>query len=201
MMHKCALVYRRAAALGLALVAVTVVRPAAAAEFGDTGVWSPSGHFQFSQDNYTNASGVDRTAYSLSIAPALMYFVAKNVAVGARVLFSYDTPASGPEFSSSQFGVQLGYNWKVGEKVSLFPKIDVGYSQGTYYFGSGDQVAKTIGVNLYLPLLYHVAPHFFIGGGPHAYTRVLSVVSTGGAGTEGGDRTVLSLESVIGGWF
>jgi hypothetical protein len=144
--------------------------------------------------------------------PAVHYFVAEHVSLGAELMFRYTNETS-PSLHSktTRFGGGLifGYDVRLGERVSLWPRAFLGYSTGhveyeyalvcTYpgYCTGGGSASDTHGVitTLSMPLLLHPVPHFFVGGGP----AVGGFFETGESAAD--PWFYVNLAVVLGGWF
>ena len=88
-------------------------------------------------------------------------------------------------------GPRVGYNVGINEQLSFWPKGGLVFSHSSS--SPDDSSDSRTGLEIYAPLLFHPAPHFFLGGGPGLST---DLSSSGGAKT-----TTIRLESVVGGWF
>jgi hypothetical protein len=123
-------------------------------------------------------SGTARTG--VSIAPGFDYFVADNVSLGADVVVDYstgsslDTGGSSTSLTTTSVGVapRVGIVFPVvpGE-ISLWPLVEVGYGilnqSETSSFGANTHNIHRTWIAASLPVLYHVAPPFFVGAGPY----------------------------------
>jgi hypothetical protein len=85
-------------------------------------------------------------------------------------------------------GVRAGYNIPMNGNVSVWPKLGLTLAHSDGFFLFGDRTYLEVSVTA--PFLVHVAPHFFIGGGPGLITQL-------------GDVTVatLNVSAVVGGYF
>jgi len=161
--------------------------------FGERGTVSPSGSVSLGfWGSGSNGSG---------LAPGAMVFVADGLAVGGSALLFY---SSGSGLSYATFGIapSVGLNLWVRDRLSFFPQVSLQATLRQFTSG-GDVTQRELATTVYLPLLLHVTPHFFIGLGPSASIPVAS--RTTGSSISGltfgtGGNFVL-LNSVIGGWF
>ena len=182
--------------------------PAAPAErFGDAGQWVITAGFD-AWFSYTTGGSNSRT--DVYVHPDVDYFVAQHFSIGAELAFRYtnDDYAASTTTTLVGGGVLLGYDVRLGERVSLWPRASLGYSAGhvkyeysTYsYYGYptvGTAESDTHGVttSFSLPLLVHPVPHFFIGGGP----QVAGYFPTDDSSA---DPTLsVTVGMILGGWF
>jgi len=163
--------------------------------------------------------GVAAEAYSqttLKVAPALDFFLSKNLALGGTVELGYATgrfaadPATGlpagtlirESHVDFAVGPEVGYNFAARRHASVFPTVGAVYritSLTRQSPAGGDFTNSGFTISLVgsIPILYHLAQHFFIGFGP---TVSIDIVSR----FEGRDQTVarrLGLDFQIGGWL
>ena len=132
---------------------------------------------------YTSVSGPGDNFF-IRLTPAADYFLKENLSLGGFVTIQ-TAFQEGDDPLTVGLGVRGGYNIPMNGQVSLWPRIGLAVVHDSY-----------IGDNTYLeisftaPFLVHVAPHFFIGGGP-------------GLTTEIGDDTsaTLQVSTIIGGYF
>src|SRR5262245_35513561 len=100
---------------------------------------------------------VNHGGWVLGIRPAADYFVLPGISIGVVLGFAIgDNSAKGFEA-----GGRVGYNLNVTEHVGAWPTAGISYTKVT---GTGG-FNSTYG-NLFVPLLYHVIPHVFVGIGP-----------------------------------
>jgi hypothetical protein len=147
--------------------------------------------------------------FGFSLAPAADYFVIDNLSVGLEILFGYDTfsPGNsgvgmGPAPQSTNltaygFSPRVGYNIPLGTNLSIWPKVffeHAGYSLG----GGGAGYGNIQLLGAYVPLLFHPAPHFYVGFGPNILTE-LGESSNGNSATS--KVTSYGAFASIGGWF
>ena len=157
---------------------------------------TPLGIQVFSVSN----NGGSETVFSL--APAVDYFVADNVSLGLQVMVGVasTSPAQGSGSSTTLYGVapQIGYNLRLGDRASLWPKVFFAFAGSS---GNGDSASSgTLGV--FAPFLFHVAPHFYLGIGPDVSTQLFVNQSTGGmSGSNPNKLTTVGAMATFGGAF
>lgn len=119
----------------------------------------------------TSLSGVDGSATEITLAPAVDYFVIQNLSIGGSVLFNYKNAGSG---SATRFGVgpRVGYNIPFSDLISVWPKIGMSLAstststKATAQIPAADESNTAIALNVFVPVMFHPAPHFFAGFGP-----------------------------------
>ncbi|HEX4449105.1 MAG TPA: hypothetical protein VH044_20340 [Polyangiaceae bacterium] len=134
-------------------------------------------------------SASDAGYVRVGFAPTLDYFVVRDVSLGLEYNVHYEDSKYYPlhagalaeTTTESVFaGVNLGFNLPMGPRVSFYPKFTVGVTRTidsplmrsvTIPIGSAppDLATTTLTgpyLEIYAPLLYHPAPHFFVGAGP-----------------------------------
>jgi len=147
----------------------------------------------------SSVAGVSNaSSTSFVFQPALDYFFAPNISLGA--LFSFEHgPLSAFPFTGTAVGLQarVGYNLPINDQFSIWPRFGLGYFHGSGSIASVDVSAYIIPMQLFVPVLWHITPHVFLGFGPTYTTELV-------ASLEGADmprNTFWGLESVIGGHF
>jgi len=169
----------------VAIAVVLMIAPVSAhaqdgRTFGDTGEFVPSGSASF-----VHTSAQD----SLALSPELQYFVLPNFAVGIGLLYTHASIINQPSFDTYGGSASIGYNLRLASNVSVFPQIGFSALHSTSSAG-GAQVF--LGSGLFIPVLFHPVPHFFLGIGP--------AIGTAGIGDLFRDQSVV-VQTVIGGWL
>ncbi len=166
-------------------------------------------------------------AYTFTLAPAIDCFLAPNFSVGAALLLGYNhvepsSAAIGNESWTYGFTAQLGFDVWLTERLSLWPRAFVtfeqeratilatvpslpmvygpsGSSTGTAVTAVGSsEVFNSVSAGASAPLLFHLAPHFFIGFGPNVTTDLYKTNAFGGAPNR---TTRVGASTTIGGWL
>jgi len=138
-----------------------------------------------------DASGTTERSRTLQLWPGLEYFIAHAVSIGAQARYERtDVTGSAPSSSSRAAVVGVGYNFNLGERVSFWPRVYLGYGHQTW----GSASWSSTGIGIPAPFLFHPVSHFYVGGGP-TFARDLWV--TGSHPT----TTGVGIQSTIGGWF
>jgi hypothetical protein len=175
---------------------------------GSLGVFGERGQFVVRSDlDFT----LQRTSYSMGggssvlfgITPSLDYFVSSNFSVGGFVTFSHQTNVPDLVIASSDktvfgIGARVGYHIVLTNVVSLWPQGGLVYLHDGYDAGmAGDFSGYLVQFQVFAPVLWHPAPHFFIGAGPAIATDLVSSF-------EDNDRakaTSFGILSTIGGYW
>jgi hypothetical protein len=134
---------------------------------------------------------------TITLQPAVDYFVAENFSVGGFIGFDYTTASFG---STTRFSVgpRVGYNVVLSDLVSLWPKVGFSFATTNTSYDNPDNADENvtandnsaIALNLFLPIMFHPAEHFFAGFGPFLDTDL-----------SGDDKvTVFGLKLTLGGW-
>ena len=149
----------------------------------------------------TSLSGVDGSTTSITLAPAVDYFVIQNLSVGGTIAFNYTAPPGDGHSTSFGIGPRVGYNIGISDLISIWPKAGLSISHtsvsttvpasGSTPAVSGSASNTALALNLFVPVMFHPAPHFFAGFGPFLDT---DLSGDNKATTFGGKLT-------IGGWF
>lgn len=149
-------------------------------------------------------NGVPGGTTTIDLAPALDYFALKNVSVGGFIGFKYATTGDN-DANRFSMGPRVGYNLNLSDLVSLWPKIGFSYARTSTTTSaivpdagqtSTTTVQRTttgsaVALNLFAPLLFHPAVHFFAGIGPFLDTDL-----------SGDNRTtVWGAKMTLGGWL
>lgn len=150
----------------------------------------------------TTAAGISNG--SVVISPSLDYFIVDHVSIGAGGGFDYSwtsfpSPFSPRVGSGSTTGVhglvRVGVQASLTTRLSLYPRASFRVSHATSE-ASGE--LTTLRLALDVPLVFHVAPHFYIGCGPFIgrdVARVVNGLSSEALTTTGG------LTTMLGGWL
>jgi hypothetical protein len=135
---------------------------------------------------------------SVNLQPAVDYFVANHLSLGASLWFAYSSQEE-PSARDHEFvygiGPRVGYDLPLSEHFSLWPKLSGFVSHSSDTFENTAPASRTtdsgsnVEVELFVPVMFHPVPHFFVGIGPFAE----AVLTGAGSAFLGGKIT-------IGGW-
>jgi hypothetical protein len=192
-------------------------QPKPEVRFGDEGEMAFTGALSASFGHLGYSPG-DSSSTSVSIQPAFDYFSAPNFSEGVSALFRYTDSTSGIDIAEKTLTlgvtVALGGNFWLGDRVSFWPKFSVGVWQsrstlsaslggyvsvnGTSFpVGPDTEITEDAAfVQIYAPLLLHLARHFFVGFGPDGYADILH-----SANSIANKRMFVGASSTVGGWF
>jgi hypothetical protein len=156
------------------------------------------GQLAFLSDNTLDIRHSSDKVTTIQFAPAADYFVIDNLSVGGFIGFSYAKAgnADGTRFS---IGPRVGYNLPLTNMISLWPKIGLAYAHSSAGFSTrqGDVSIDTsksndsLALNLFVPVMFHPATHFFLGLGPYLDTDL-----------SGDNRvTAFGIKLSVGGWL
>ncbi len=123
--------------------------------------------------------------WDLTFRPALDVFVARNISVGGVVTLSSNGGAS-----DIGLGARAGYNVPLTSLVSLWIR------GGLYYhhleINNGPIINETV-MDLTVPFLFHLVPHFFVGAGPLFHLPL--------SHTQNATDPTYGLTAIVGGWL
>ena len=175
--------------------------PPAEAHFGAAGQIAISDDLRIVISRQSQSSsqnfGSSSSTSSYQLQPALDYFVAPSFSIGAELSLNY---FSGNGASSTVIGLtpRVGYDFSLSSIVSIWPRVGLGYLHSSNNFAGGsDQTSYAVIFNVFVPVVFHPAPHFFIGGGPYLSTYLVSKVES----IDAPKLTDSGLMSVLGGYF
>jgi hypothetical protein len=166
--------------------------------FGALGQIAVSADLQLDVVHRSQGNGSRTTVV---IRPALDYFLMPNVSVGGFVGFSSGSASFGPlagntDLTEFSLGARAGYNLRIADTLSLWGQARLVYSHDTFTPPAGPGTGGSIfSVSLYAPLLFHPAPHFFVGAGPVLSQEIVDSVASQSTATDFG------LLSIVGGYF
>lgn len=183
-----------------------VVAPEAAVEaapprFGARGQWVFTGEAGGGVW-WTSNKGSDASTTVVRFAPGVDYFLARHFSAGlsGSTYYRHQGRGAAPAADTTAFGVapRLGGNLPLASWLSLYARGSVSFAHETTEGASGARGATVVAVELYAPLLVHVATHAFVGFGPylsHGLSR--SVDRSPGNNT----ATRVGAALLVGGWL
>jgi len=146
------------------------------------------------------------SSWTFLLAPAADYFVIQGLSVGGQISYAHahsggtttgTTTSSSSDTDTFGIGPRIGYNIPIGDLLSFWPKLALIF---TDVAGSGYSY-NTFDVQLYAPLLLHLAPHFFVGLGPQIQTDLAVSANSAGQSVKDPPKTTsYGLYFTIGGW-
>jgi hypothetical protein len=96
------------------------------------------------------------------VAPSADVFVVRGLSLGGKVTYSGVYGSGFAPVETVSTGPRVGYNLSLGERFSLWPTASVAYSMSRESGLRSDAVSASG----YVPVLAHLASHFFVGFGP-----------------------------------
>jgi len=154
--------------------------PAAAGTLGQG--FGEEGQIVISNEGFVGFDKTNNVGWGLTLKPAADYFFMPSISAGLVLAYfqgSEDTKAYG-------LGARAGYNLNVTENVGVWPKVGVTYQHAS----AGNASASTTWLTVFVPLMYHLMPHLFVGIAPYYNLKVA-----------GDGEHNYGFSYVIGGWF
>lgn len=180
--------------------------------FGGKGQFVPSGSLSFFK-NSTSRPGASSTGnVNFTLAPSLGYFVMNNLLIGVNAAVQYVTlDSSSGSLSSTSVtliggGLSAGYNISFTPKASLLPQLSFGVKSTSIDMPVSSSSTATASMlmtqlEIFVPILWHPVPHFFLGVGPIFRTDLTSSIKENGQSQDYNKTTVFGLQTTIGGWL
>jgi hypothetical protein len=139
---------------------------------------------------------------TVALQPSADYFITPNLSVGGLIgirYASYSEPPGGLTISGNstvlQVEARVGYNLALGDVVSLWPRIGIGYAHASA--GVLIDPRYSVPLDIFAPLLWHPTHHFFVGAGPVFTTELVD--KSGGQNQP--KPTNFGVQAVVGGYF
>jgi hypothetical protein len=134
---------------------------------------------------------------SITLQPAVDYFIIDNLSLGGFIGFTYQT-AENASTTIFAIGPRVGYNITLSDLVSIWPKVGFSFQTSNTEVDDDDSdISVTtndnsaLALNLFVPIVFHPATHFFAGFGPFLDTDL-----------SGDDKlTSFGLKLSLGGWL
>jgi len=129
--------------------------------------------------------------WQLQIAPALDYFLIPHVSLGGLFAYGHDSGAggagtSGVSSDTIRIGARAGYALAINDKFGIWPLLGLRLD----YLSANHSSSTNTFLPIYVPLLFHPAPHFFAGLGPKIDLHL-----------SGTGHAEWGFDSMLGGWF
>jgi hypothetical protein len=143
------------------------------------------GFSQFYQGNQNDA---------VEIEPSIDYFVTRHLSLGGALTFAYSSfSGAGSSAHLFTYGLapRIGYDIALSNYFSLWPKASIFLTEQndtSQNYGAAATTTRQsdVAVELFVPVLFHPAPHVFFGFGPYAELGSPSGAIFGGKLTLGG---------------
>ena len=146
----------------------------------------------------TSLSRSQASRFAAVFSPGFDVFVIRNVSVGGDLDIAYERVKgygsnSTGETTTVAGGPRIGLNVPLGDLLSWYPRLTVGFSANIDMGAS----RATPFVSVFAPLLLHPKPHVFFGFGPDA-RREFGAQDSGGTNAQ---RTTVAGRFVVGAWW
>jgi hypothetical protein len=143
-----------------------------------------------------SGAGSNSSLSSYELRPALDYFVAPSLSIGGQVSLAY---YSSNGSTQTIIGVmpQVRYDFSLSSLVSIWPRLGIAYTHTSNSFNGPESTSYEVSLDVFVPLVFHPAPHFFIGGGPYLRTDLVSKAES----IDAAKRSTSGLMSMLGGYF
>lgn len=168
-------------------------KPSRKEQFGD------KGQFTASVETGLQASfryqDIGNTA-QVTVLPALDWFVLDHVSLGAVTGVEF-TKAGGTKSLTYILGPRVGYDFKVGDRLSIWPRMGFNYKHGRVKQTDSDKVSNWVDLSFYAPLMIHPSAmpmgRTFFGIGPF--------LDAGLIGSASDKATAWGIKFIFGGWL
>jgi hypothetical protein len=124
--------------------------------------------------------------------------VSNAVTIGADVVLAYQS-SGGSSITAYGIAPRVGIAKKLGPKLVVWPTVSFLYAHTKLDFGGGAGAGSgnVATLQAFVPFLFVVAPHFFLGGGPLFKTDLY----VHGDGGDGPKTTAIGVQFLVGGYF
>jgi hypothetical protein len=193
------------------VAAVPVAPPAAAAAAGaDTG-FGFLGQITLSDDlqllatqQSSSSNGFEQKLTQVQIQPAVDFFAMPNLSIGGKLVLGYMSAETTGNPSNSQTELAIfargGYTFAFSPTTYLWPRIGLGYDHiGGSLTSSASVSINRIPLEIYIPVVFLPASHFFFGIGPLIRTDLSANADSMGTSVDLPKTTTIGLQSTIGG--
>lgn len=186
---------------------VTLAPPLTPKAFGKQGELVLTSELAFG-GSYAIYAGSNGAANSLSIAPGVDYFVRDRISVGAFIYVGWSnssgtgsTGTGTASASSDGIGFRLGVDLPFGQSISVYPRASLSCgderSQELSFAYMNFDAGTSLTIAASLPLLVHVASHYFLGFGPSVAHDLSRSFNQGGSH----QGTTVGASFLTGGWL
>jgi hypothetical protein len=182
-------------AISILLLPVAVPAQKAEPRFGSAGqtVISSDLSFAGSYAEVETPTGTKTYTTTVTLSPALDYFAVDRLSVGLAYALQYNH-TSLPGFADTLGNTiepRLGYALPISDNLTFWPRVAIGLTFVNALTHGAPETDK-VDVSAFAPILFHPAPHFFIGVGPLFFKDLTYVKGDGpkalivGVGTQVG---------------
>jgi hypothetical protein len=102
---------------------------------------------------------------SITVAPAVDWFVRENLSLGAAVNVQY-VRSGKTNLTRIAAGPRVGYNVEITHLVSFWPRVGLSYAYSSTEDPDLSVERNALAISIFAPLMIHRVAHFFIGFGP-----------------------------------
>lgn len=133
---------------------------------------------------------------TITIAPGADFFVGPGLSLGGQLLYAH---SSSGDSSSDSYGAapRIGYFAGLGPKVGVWPTASIAYVRASIDSGESDLSAYKVIVQVFAPLLFQPADHFFLGIGPIFQSDLVSKFED----EDDTKRTAFGVQTIVGGYW
>ncbi|HXU64995.1 MAG TPA: outer membrane beta-barrel protein [Polyangia bacterium] len=133
-----------------------------------------------------------------AIRPSADYFVAPNISVGGQIGYTHGTTtAVGQDLNVFEIEIRGGYNLWLNDQFSIYPHLGIEYAHISSSYGGMSASGYAIPLIVTVPVLWHPAPHFFLGLAPTLTTELAVKFQS----IDQPKETDIGVSAVIGGYF
>jgi hypothetical protein len=181
---------------------------------GSVGYFGERGQIALSGDNvlsnielaivHSSVSMNRGSTTAFAFQPALDYFVSPNVSVGGVLgIVKATTPfgTASVDATSVVVGARAGYNVVLSSAVTLWIRAGFEYRHDSFSLAGTSSSGYSIPFVIFAPVLWHPAPHFFVGAGPAFSTELVSKTEVMNTSRDNAKTTDFGIASTLGGYF
>jgi hypothetical protein len=142
------------------------------------------GQVVITNEGFLGFNKTNNVGWDFTLKPAADYFFMPSISAG--VVAAYYKAGGDPGLTTVGIGARAGYNLNVTENLGVWAKAGVTYQHAS----AGDASVSTTWLSLFVPVLYHIIPHLFVGVAPYYNLKIA-----------GDGEHSYGFTYVIGGWF
>jgi hypothetical protein len=142
------------------------------------------GQLVISGEDFFGFAKENNAGWRLTLQPSVDYFVVNSISAGAVAAFIMGNNS----YKEELIGVRGGFNVNVMEHLSAWAKVGIAYDHIS--LAAPAPSFSTTWLTAYLPIMYHIVPHLFVGVGPYYNLKITGDGNTG-----------YGFSSLVGGWF
>jgi len=163
--------------------------PPASASSGALGQgFGEQGQIVISNEGFFGFDRVNRVGYDVVLKPAVDYFIVP--AISAGIVAAYVKTTKGGDQTTTGIGLRGGFNFNVTENIGVWGKLGILYQRDSVPTTVGTTSFSTTWISAFVPVMYHIVPHLFVGLAPYYNIKVA-----------GDGNHNYGVSWLIGGWF